>query len=49
MVGSIGLDAQAGSHLVAVQGAGETLTGSYGGVVAIAKAAIAKAAIAGRG
>ena len=41
MVGSIELDAQAGSRLVAVQGAGGTLTGSYGGAAAIAKAAIA--------
>lgn len=41
MVGSIELDAQAGNHLVAVQGAGGTLSGTYSAAAAIAKAALA--------
>lgn len=41
VVGSIELDAQAGTHLIAVQGAGGLLTGKYSGAVAVAKAVIA--------
>ncbi len=41
MAGAIELDAQAGSRLVAVQGAGGTLTGDYSAAAAIAKAVIA--------
>jgi hypothetical protein len=41
MVGAIELDAQAGSRLVAVLGAGGTLTGDHTAAAAIAKAVIA--------
>jgi hypothetical protein len=41
MVGAIELDAQAGSRLVAVLGAGGTLTGDHSAAAAIAKAVIA--------
>ncbi|HEY0932801.1 MAG TPA: hypothetical protein VGD91_03575 [Trebonia sp.] len=40
MIGQIELDAQAGRRLVAVQGAGGLLTGSYSGAVAVAKSVI---------
>ena len=41
IVGSIELDVQTGDRLIAVEGAGGTLTGGYSGAVAIAKAIIA--------
>lgn len=41
MVGAIELDAQAGSQIVAIQGAGGTLTGDYSAPSAIARAVIA--------
>jgi hypothetical protein len=41
MAGAVELDAQAGSRLVAIQGAGGTLTGDYSAAAAIAKAVIA--------
>jgi hypothetical protein len=37
MIGQIELDVQAGQRLVAVQGAGGLLTGSYSGAVSVAK------------
>lgn len=42
VVGAIELDVKAGTHLLAVQGAGGTLTGSYTGAIAVAKAVVLK-------
>jgi hypothetical protein len=42
VVGAIELDVQAGKRLLAVQGAGGTLTGGYSRAIAVAKAVLAK-------